>query len=255
MKLIELFESTNEDRAIISLASAIASYLNKYNFDPTDRNDPEHYQPINIGTIGNTFDTPMWALEPVKLQVMSDDGIHEFVKKYPNVVIDDTTDVPGLWAPHLNTIILNSDFIGSKSFEETITHELRHALDDYKSDFKASKSGKYNTARDKAHRKVTNDPYMGNLAYSARPSEINSRFTELLNKMVGVIDASFKNAPNPNPEKLRSYVMRQFMKLFAESRIPEIYPKGEDSPEYRRLIRRAEDFIEKEISYRESNKK
>ena len=58
MRLQELFETTEEDRALISLSSAIYARLQQYiniDQDYTDEDD----EVVAIGRMGDIFDTPI----------------------------------------------------------------------------------------------------------------------------------------------------------------------------------------------------
>ena len=259
MRLQELFltETTEEDRALISLAGPIFSKLSEFSTVPLEKG-----QVLNMGTIGDLFDTPINILDPVKLSIWTnEDIVDDFVpedKRSEYLGDSDSTgkrNIYGLWDADSNTIILNYDFIASNSIKSVITHELRHALDDYKSEFKAGKSKRYSTPRKKEHRKdYSNDPYASNdqksQPYRAQPAEINARFSEVLHG----ITAQARHAMKRDPAEMKPRLMRDLKKLLDMKHISDLFPEKEQSKDYKRLIKRAVDFIDKEVAHLQSTK-
>lgn len=267
MRLVELFlkETTEEDRAILSLSSAIYQYIQKYEtisddgdswkdkdydddedgeFD--DISEIEDDKPIKIGKIGNLFNTPLEALNHINIELQSDYGIRLRRKKEGGREIKKPDDemVYGLWYGDSDTIVLNKDFIGSNALRFVVTHELRHALDDVKSDYKANKAdGRYSTPKKKEHRVKKDDK--DKTPYHAEPAEINARFLEVMHGLVPVIRRAVK-LPDTNP---RDYATKEFFRLMDRFNISYLFPEKEKSKDYKRLVKRAMDFIEKEISY------
>ena len=126
-----------------------------------------------------------------------------------------------------------------------MAHELRHALDDYKSEKKASVSNSYSTPKKKEYRKEYNDPYYGNISYLAEPAEINARFLQVLDQLTTTIRQSVKLYPNdPKPA-----IMKEFKNILAYYHISDLFPEKELSKDYKRLMKRAMDYIEKELAY------
>lgn len=255
MKLQELFlkETTEEDRALISLANSIFSRIQDLSVIPLEKG-----KVFNLGTIGDLFDTPINILDPVKISVWTEEDIVEdFVEeeKQDRYRGEDRRHIYGLWNPGQNTIILNYEFIASNGIKSVITHELRHALDDYKSEFKVAASKRYKTPKKKEHRKdYSDDPYADNLlktrSYRAQPSEINARFTEVLH---GITNQA-RHASKRDPAEMRPRLMRDLKKLLDMKNISDLFPEKEKSRDYKRLIKRAVDFIDKEIAYYNSIK-
>ena len=273
MKLLEMFlvETTEEDRAIISLASALWHEALKYkkkevepepyyndDFDDDgesipDIEDPEEDETISLGKIGNLVDTPLQKLKNVKIDLQSDYGMRKEIKKAHNLdKIREKGAYYGLWDPESKTITLNRDLIDEPAVRSAVAHELRHALDDYKSNFKASSSTRYSTPKDKSFRGVEKDPIYGDADYFARPEEINARFIEVLNSMVPKIRSAVKEVP---PEQLRSYILAEFRDALDFHHILKYFPQGAKSPDYKRLMKRGVDFIQKEIQHQLQVKK
>jgi hypothetical protein len=241
MRLQELFlqETTEEDRAIISLANAVYRHVSKY----VDYIDPNSTKPLDIGKIGDFADTPLDGFEDIKLELQQGDALgrrtaeankEEYDGKEPN----------GVWFNEVPAIAINSDKISSERIKSTISHELRHALDDLKSDGRASSSLRYRTPKKKEHRKK--DPYSEkNYPYLAEPSEINARFNQVLD---GLVDSIAKNS-NMDPKQLWDHEIKVLKRLFIMHNITSLFPEKTASRDYKRLVKRAVDFIQKEIKY------
>lgn len=261
MRLQELFETTEEDRGLISLSSAIADYLktvdvdsdeNAPEYDPDDDYDPEmdgdrgeSDEPMPIGKIGDLFNTPFEILNNVTLELQSNYGIKRRDGRTPDKSPTGTI-IKGMWDGNNATLVLNKDYVGTKSIKSTIGHELRHALDDYKSGGEAFKQdGRYITPKKKSQRKPTNDPYFGNIAYLAEPAEINARFLEVLHDLVPIIQRSIKLPGNNG----KSSIENGLAKALQDHRIEELFPEKTKSKDYKRLVKRAYDFIQKELAH------
>jgi hypothetical protein len=247
MKLLELFitETTEEDRAIISLSSTIYRHMQKY----ADYIDPKNTEPLDIGKIDDFCTTPLDGIEDISIFLMQGDAFRAKVKA-DNKEKDDDEDSDGkvtlgAWYSDIPGIYLNADYITSNAIKSTITHELRHALDDLKSEGRANSSGRYTTPKKKEHR--INDPYMGNLEYRARPNEINARFSQVLHDITTTIEKiSIKNIP---PDQLRARAEATLKRSMQTHKISSLFPEKENSRDYKRLMKRAADFILKEIDH------
>jgi len=256
MRLQELFlvETTEEDRAIISLSLAVYAHLKKYS-----GKQPPNGQPINVGTIGEIFDTPINILDPVEIQVWSnEDVLAKFprTKKEIEEEPEDTRTIVGFWDSDPEVIVFNADYLDSNTLKSAATHELRHALDDYKSGFYASASERYDTPRKKEHRKdYSNDPYATQLqkkqAYHAKPAEINARFAEVLHAL-SIQIAHIVKKPNNGPALQRA--IKIFNHLLVTKHIAHLFPEKEHSGDYKRLVKRGVDFIQKELAHLQPQK-
>lgn len=263
MRLVELFlnETTEEDRAILSLSSAISKYIQQfettddtgdgwqdkdYDVDDDDFDEIEDDKPQKLGKIGDLFNTPLEGLNHINLELQSDYGIRLRMKKEGGREIKRPEDemIYGLWYGSSDTVVLNKDFIGSNALKTVVSHELRHALDDIKSNYQANKTGgRYSTPKKKEHRK--NDPYQPNLSYLAEPAEINARFVEVLHLLVASIQRAAK-LPNVD---LRDHAMKEFKRFLQAKSIAKLFPETTQSKDYKRLVKRGVDFIEKEIAH------
>lgn len=249
-----LNETTEEDRAIISLASAINQKLIDYNDqvqtsqDDDDYNDDEYNAPIKgdqavtVGTVGQLFNTPLDILNPVHIMVQGDYGIRLRMKDHnvESFKSPDKSVVYGLWyGGQYPKMIFNQDFIGSKYLLSVISHELRHALDDFKSDHRAGTSKKYGRPKKKYQRRGKN-------LYLAQPSEINARFIQVLNSLVPIIKRTYLQK---SPDKIKKEIIKNFYELLDYYNIAELFPEKEESRDYKRLIKRGIDFISKESNH------
>jgi len=264
MKLFELFinETAEEDRAIISLADAVYKYLQRYADDDDTDDEPDYYgdedddlydvpkddKVTTVGRIGDLFNTPLLAAEHVTLELQSSYGISERLRKEStdDVAKGPRGEVLGLWYGENSTLVLNRDYLVSNTIKSTIAHELRHAVDDFKSNKQANKAGgRYSIPKNKSYRNVTNDPHLGNLSYLAQPAEINARFVQVLHAMVPVIGRAAKL----EPQQADQLINQTLKKAMASYRIADLFPEKEKSKDYKRLMKRAVDFIEKEKSH------
>lgn len=250
-----LIETSEEDRAIVSLASAISRYLydnyrdtesDSVEFDPElDDESADTDETESVGTVGQLFNTPIDILNPVHIFVQSDYGIRQRARSVSNagelMTRPEDGAIFGLWYYKKMAMVLNKDFIGSNGLRKAIAHELRHALDDFKSNFKAGTSEYYSTPKKKSH---LSDP---KLRYLAGPDEINARFLQVLSAMTGHIQRAFSLPDN----KIKPVIMSKFREEMEKNSISMLFPEKEKSTHYKRLVKRAMDFIQKEVAYRE----
>jgi hypothetical protein len=221
-----LLETSEEDRAIISLSSSIYNYIQQYSHN-TDKH-------ITVGKIGDIFNTPLEILNSVQIILLSNNEIIDMIGE---------AGATGIWSGANDVIYLNKDYLTSNVMKSTVSHELRHALDDYKSNFKANKKdSRYVIPKNKNYRK-------SDLEYLAEPAEINARFLQVLHYMVSVI----KRAANLSKEQQILIIDSSFKKALQFYRILELFPEKEKSRDYKRLIKRGIDFIQKELSYEQRN--
>ncbi len=257
MKLVELFlkETTEEDRAILSLSSAISRYIEQYNTDADSEVDNEYDEyddedlasdkPLLLGTVGELFNTPLTGLSHIKIELQNDYGIRLGMKKDTGKLTGPEDELTyGMWEPSRNTIVLNRDFIGTNRLKTVVSHELRHALDDVKSEYRATSSARYMTPKKKEHK--VDEPGGTKYSYLAQPAEINARFLEVLHLLVATIQRASKD---PNTD-LTAHAMSEFKRFLAAKSIAKLFPEGTASKDYQRLVKRGVDFITKEVAHR-----
>jgi len=252
VRLQELFETTEEDRALISLSSTIYAQLKQYINVDQDYTD-EDQELISLGKIGDLFDTPISVLNNVSLELQ---GGQPFLRRAEAMSGEDELSfsgkiIMGIWDEKTSTIVLNLDYLDSDRMRTSITHELRHALDEYKSgsfppspmNKDASKINRYSTPKKKEHRKE--DPY-SNVSYRAQPAEINARFTEVLDTLATRI---IPRAIKSSPDQARSTIMHDLNHLLTKYEIADLFPEKTQSRDYKRLLKRAVDFVDKELAH------
>lgn len=238
MRLQELFETTEEDRALISLSSVIYSKIKPY------ANGDESF--IDLGKIGKLFDTSMIGLNDISVGV---EGGDQFLK---HSVGEQDVDMEGkqtyaFFDEDNRTVIFNKDLIETNRMKTAVTHELRHALDAMKSNFYPGDAKRYFTPRKKEHRK--DDPY-NTTQYRAQPAEINARFVEVLDIISKRIAGwTYKLSSN----EVRPKIMNDLTHLLVKFEIADLFPEKTQSKDYKRLIKRAVDFIDKEIAHVSQN--
>jgi hypothetical protein len=252
MRLVELFlnETTEEDRAIISLSSAIYKKLEGdyigYEPDYTD----EDAELIDLGKIGNMFNTPIPDLDNIGIELQ---GGEEFLRRADRLGTDGevkASKIYAFWDDDTRSVVLNLDFLDHPRMRTVITHELRHALDDVKSGtYPASPKNKspdeeraYFRPRKKEHRKL--DPY-SNMAYRAQPAEINARFTEVLDELTVRLPRLYARFG----DQTFDYAVTTLNNLLKHFEIADIFPEKEQSRDYKRLMKRAADLITKELDH------
>lgn len=247
MRLQELFETTEEDRALISLSSAIYNSAKQYGYHSDDYDGSD----VDLGKIDQRFDTPIEILGDITILLQVNDAIEHRLKTEDPDIIRSSNSGPalGLWYANTQTIVLNKDYVQSNVMKGTITHELRHALDDLKSKFKAGTSKSYSTPRNPVFRNPKNLFHKARREYLARPEEINARFLEVLHSLT----LSIRRAANMPSDKIRDKVMQDFKKSMETHHIAELFPEKEKSKDYQRLIKRAVDFIDKELAHKQDN--
>ena len=251
MRLLELFlvETTEEDRALISLSSAIYAKLQPYmgELDYDNVFDIPEQQLIKIGKIGDIFDTSLTALNDVSIEVQGGDPFIEHAKDPKETIADyEGKDMYGFYEEDTRTVVLNLELLDRHRMKTSITHELRHALDEIKAGPTRGDANRYFTPKKKEHRK--NDPY-STIQYRARPAEINARFVE-------VLDILAKRIPQWHNklslDEVRPKILNDLKHLLVKYEIADLFPEKEQSRDYKRLMKRAVDFIDKELLHVQS---
>ena len=232
MRYLEIInETTEQDRLIVNLANNLNSHVKRYEY-----NDRVINQGIYLGKIEKLSTihkgTSIESLNPVHVELVSD--------KYMRG-ISNSTATRAMWDPNIKTIYLNTEYIGDPRMERLIAHELRHALDDYLSDF--SQGSRYYTPRKKEHRYSGEDPVKSRTDYLAKPSEINARFLEVLNLLTPVI----KSAVDKNRSDTFAYLFDKFKYYLVKKEILKLFPEGTESKDLRRLYKRGIDYITNEV--------
>jgi hypothetical protein len=248
MRLVELFlnETTEEDRAIISLSEPIYSFLQKYADQDLDWDD-ENSETLYVGKIGQFFDTPFEGIDDIKITIMSDSALLDRIRKEN----PKAKDAPGgLWDANTRTIIFNADYLSADFMKSTIAHELRHMLDDIKSEFRVAGSKRYSTPKDKEYRKTKNDPYAPDMQYLAQPAEINARFIQVLRALVPKIKR-LSSQPKLEARNKLHKMLRYEMDMHD---VAGMFRDKNNSSDYKRLLKRGAAFIDKELEHVQQSK-
>jgi len=236
MRIHELIvETAEEDRAIMSLADVIYNYLQQYADTELDYDETGV---IHIGRIGDLFDTPIPAIDRIRLAISTDEAIVDLARRLHGKATSEDSHL-GEWDPGEKAISLNADYLSTNRMRTIIAHELRHAMDDIKSSDRANQSTRYSTARNPADQE---DP---DTAYRAQPAEINARFIEALHFVAPIIP----KLANLDPAAFRTKMTAYLNRAFEVKQIADIYPEKTDNPHYKRLLQRAWDFINKELAH------
>lgn len=251
MRVQELLETTEEDRALISLSSAIYSKLQPYVGTTEDT--------VSLGKISDMADTPLIALTDVLIDIQGGDAFLRRLHDIPesDIVKKDEGSAAAFWDEDTDTVVFNRDFLNTKDSMTTVTHELRHALDSVKSNKFPNDANRYFTPKNKKHRKVyytaagevDKDDPRNTIPYRAQPAEINARFSEILHQLSVLIPKRYKTV---EAHLLRNQLIHDFGQLLIKYKITDLFPQKTKSPDYRRLVKRAYDFIQKEMSHIEA---
>lgn len=236
-----MFETTEDDREIVSLSTAITKYLRR-EFEFLDYQDT----PEDLGLLGDEFDIMLPGIENVRLKVASSQYLTDLTG-----ALDDR-EVGGVWDGNTESIIINGDKINTTRISRIISHEIRHALDDYKSGFRAGEDdNRYDTPKKSVYRNAKDDPYMNHLYTLAKPAEINARFLEVLTD----IKHNIPKLGNIDPEQMKDELIKIMNRSMAHKRIAELFPERTQSRDFRRLLSRAVGFIDQEIQHFQNRQK
>lgn len=238
MKIFDLIvETTEHDSIMLKMAKAIHKIIQKYDEDLIIYRKGKYLGKIE--TLTNVQkDTPLEILNPIHVELVNDEIINR---------IGNGDAIRALWNPENKTIYLNTEYITDPRMRRLISHEIRHALDDFLADFGAGE--RYTTPKDKQFRYYGKDPKKKFAHYQARPDEINARFTEVLDLLDDVIDNAIRNK-TPN---IFEYLITKFKKYLESKDITKYFPQGTQSNDYRRLYKRGISYIMNKIN--ESNPK
>ena len=242
MRLQELFETTEEDRALISLSSAVYDRVKPYIGTDDD-------SLISLGKIGDMVDTPLQAVNDVSVELLGGDAFIERAKDPDeDAAMYEGKELLAFYEEDTRTVVLNSDFLDRQRMKTSITHELRHALDEIKSGSYPGNAKRYFTPKKKEHRK--DDPY-STTQYRAQPAEINARFVEVLDILSKRIPKWY-DSNQLDAKDIKKKLSSDFNNLLVKFEIADLFPERTQSKDYKRLVKRAYDFMQKEINHIES---
>lgn len=242
MRLQDIFETTEEDRALISLSSAIYTKLQDY----VGSDQPL----VHLGKIGDMFDTPVNAMNNISVDLQQGDDFIERAKDDKETLADYVgKDVWAFFEEDTETIVVNIALLDKHRMRTTITHELRHALDKVKSGSFPGDAKGYFTPRKKEHRPPEDEESTDTIHYRAQPAEINARFVEILDVLAKRIPQWYAKLA---PDQIKPQLTKDFNNMLVKMEIADIFPERTKSSDYKRLVKRAYDFMQKEMTHIES---
>lgn len=230
-----LLEDVAIDRAIIQLAKVINNDLASNNGKPRKMSSyvlqlPDVYKE----TIGN-------SLNNVSVKPYTGKTIFKIV--HPGKEFKKDYMMHGVWnadddfSAQSGILGVNKDLIGTNEGTSAIAHELRHAADDVLSGGKTIDNFGYNNPKKKELR-------TGRTDYTARPAEINARFSQAMEQMTRGIPIAYKKPENEIKSKLKQFLVHTFNKF----EISELFPEKEKSRDYKQLMKRAMNYIQTEMN-------
>ena len=238
MQLQMLFDRFEDDRALILLSSSIYDTLRPMSEDGV----------TYINQLSDIVDTSLPALNSVKIIVEENETFLAHLYNIDDPVADYAgKTVYAFWDEDAHSIILNKEFIRTHRMKTTITHELRHALDEIRANSYPGNALRYFTPKKKEHRK--NDPY-STVKYRAAPAEINARFVEVLDILSKRIPKWYAKL---DPSEIKKQLSIDFKNLLVKFEIADLFPEKTQSVDYRRLIKRAYSFMQKELHHIEAS--
>jgi len=245
MRLQELFETKEEDRGLISLSSAIYEKVKPYlgDIDYTSLYDVPEQELIRLGKIrdiaaGNSFTT----LDETTIEIQGNGPFMIRAVEPGEEAEYEGKELLAFYEADTNTVVLNLKFINRHRMKTSITHELRHVLDEIKSGSYPGNAKRYFTPKKKAHQNTA-------AHYRAQPAEINARFTELLDVLSKRI---IKWYGAMEGKDIKKQLTTDFKNLLVKLEIADLFPEKTRSPAYKRLVNRAYAFMQQEMDEIES---
>ena len=223
MRLQEiLLETTEEDRRISTLAAQLRKRVMAF-----VAGKPRG------GIIGKLAElvkgTNLESMAGVTLQVLPNSM---FYKSLGDPERDPKAgSVHGFWDPDRNRIVLNLRHVQALSLSKTIAHELRHALDDIKSDYRASDPDN----RYGKHPKGT----------LHQPDEINARYAESMH--IAILKIGKLAREGWTKAELMSELPEIIKFAFDANLITHVMPNRYSDRAYRHLASRAYRLLSAEV--------
>lgn len=217
-----LLETTNEDRALSSLTTAL--------YQVTRRYAATHPNGGLLGKIEDLVDTPLIALNTVSIRLLPNKLFYAALDGSDTSA--EGTGVMGFWDPSEETVVLNMEYVADPRWNKTIAHELRHALDDVKSGYNvADDSGYVNHPKGELH----------------APHEINARY------MAGMHAALLKIQRMRNEGATEQDVRSKLPSIVGHAldanNITRVMPDRYNNPAYKRLASRAYQLLSTEVDH------
>lgn len=238
-----LIETAGEDRSLVMISKIISEYLEdkKSYFRSKIKKSIYDNKYTSIGSIEKLI----YRVSPSNSSNILSNLPDNFgsVKLSLKELKDTDGSYEGQWAPDYNTIYLHTDYIISNPVDTYklrtyLMHELRHALDDHK---KKGEPNKYVNAR--ASNVDSIDKSEDFIKYQNSPSEINARYGQAIASIDSQLDSAFWKEGVYDSKSIYALVLSKFKKYH----IAYLFPEKTESKEYKRLVRRAVDYIQQRL--------
>lgn len=217
-----LTETTDEDRALSSLAKTLFTVVTRFS-----STNPKGGV---VGRIGKIVDTPIVALNNIKIKVLP--NVKFYRELGEDLPPEGKAPASGFWDPNTDTIVLNMHYANSLRWHKTIVHELRHALDDVKSEYRASDKNRYSQHRD---------------GYLHTPMEIHARYLAGVHMALQRLKRMY-NAGDSKQQVLAS-LPGIINDVLDTNQITRVLPGRYKTPAYKRLASRAYQLLSTEVNH------
>ena len=217
-----LTETTDEDRALSSLAKTLFTVVTRFS-----STNPKGGV---VGRIGKIVDTPLVALSKIKIKVLPNTKFYRELGE--DLPPEGKAPASGFWDPNTDTIVLNMYYENSLRWHKTIVHEMRHALDDVKSEYRASDKNRYSQHRD---------------GYLHTPMEIHARYLAGVHMALQRLKRMY-NAGDSKQQVLAS-LPGIINDVLDANQITRVLPGRYNDPAYKRLASRAYQLLSTEVNH------
>jgi hypothetical protein len=226
MKLQQVLEGIEDQHTLIRAANSLYAKLKPM---ATSEFQPSEAQ--MLGPIGKFVNTGNKQIDAIDVVLYGAEEMQAFARQEYSE--ENAERYMGFWDPEYKMLVLNRDRLGESRMRTIITHELRHALDDILSGYRATSSDRYTQAPDASN---SDRDYQ----YLASPMELNARFSEVLHLMTGVM----RKALRENPANARDVAIKRFGEAMRARQIEQLFPEKTKSRTYRQLVKRGMLFID-----------
>lgn len=236
-----LIETASDDHALVAIASIITNYVaerDTYFRKKYNKLDATQMGILSLGTISQIVNKDstngIQALKSLPPEFGS-------IKLRMKNLKDEDGTYEGEWEPDYNRIILNYKMLeigfDPSNFKTYMVHELRHALDHYK----ANKKDSTKYYADKKRNDVIDNDFK---AYQSRDAEINARYAQAVASMDEQLKRDFWTTGAFDSKSIYSLVQSKFKRYD----IAYLFPEKTESPQYKRLVNRAVQYIQHKLN-------
>lgn len=232
-----LVETVIEEKSIIKISNIISNYLNSNEKRITREiyKDKNKWTWVGRKDIGKIKDILRKTISVSEINNL----LNIFSEKFFNIKIlvkdkIDNDDTIGEWNSDYNLITLKLSLLTQRDeLRSFLVHELRHALDTFKG--ASNPESLYWSPRNKTN--ITNDEHE---LYQNSRSEINARFSQALDSINKQLNSPFWEEGVYNTKSIQSLVNAKFKSYD----IAYLFPEKTESKEYKRLVKRAVEYIQ-----------